>query len=40
LAATPWVAALLSAIGLGMALWSVQLQRRRATAPLACTQMG
>lgn len=40
LTATPWVAALLSAIGLGLALWSVQLQRRRATAPLACTQPG
>ncbi|WP_234817180.1 MFS transporter, partial [Xanthomonas citri] len=40
LVATPWVAALLSAIGLGIALWSVQLQRRRAAAPLACTQMG
>ncbi|WP_017167180.1 MFS transporter [Xanthomonas phaseoli] len=40
LVATPWVAALLSAIGLGLARWSVQLQRRRATAPLACTQMG
>ncbi|MBV6814786.1 MFS transporter [Xanthomonas campestris pv. passiflorae] len=40
LVATPWVAALLSAIGLGLARWSVQLQRRRATTPLACTQMG
>ncbi|WP_386341516.1 MFS transporter [Xanthomonas citri pv. citri] len=40
LVATPWVAALLSAVGLGIALWSVQLQRRRAAAPLACTQMG
>ncbi|KTF31890.1 MFS transporter, partial [Xanthomonas vesicatoria] len=30
LVATPWVAALLSAIGLGIALWSVHLQRRHA----------
>lgn len=40
LVATPWVAALLSAIGLGIALWSVHLQRRHAAAPDACAQMG
>ncbi|WP_115554200.1 MFS transporter [Xanthomonas arboricola] len=40
LVATPWVAALLSAVGLGIALWSVQLQRRRAAAPDACAQVG
>ncbi|PPU69243.1 MFS transporter [Xanthomonas pisi] len=40
LVATPWVAALLSAVGLGIALWSVHLQRRRATAPDACAQAG
>ncbi|WOB25127.1 MULTISPECIES: MFS transporter [Xanthomonas] len=40
LVATPWVATLLSAVGLGIALWSVQLQRRRAAAPDACAQAG
>ncbi|WP_349810918.1 MFS transporter [Xanthomonas dyei] len=40
LVATPWVAALLSAVGLGIALWSVQLQRRSAAAPDACAQAG
>ncbi|MEA9586584.1 MFS transporter [Xanthomonas sp. WHRI 10064A] len=40
LVATPWIAALLSAVGLGIALWSVQLQRRRAAAPDACAQVG
>ncbi|KTF36222.1 MFS transporter [Xanthomonas vesicatoria] len=40
LVATPWVAALLSAVGLGIALWSVHLQRRHAAAPDACAQMG
>ncbi|WP_115047436.1 MFS transporter [Xanthomonas arboricola] len=40
LVATPWVAALLSAVGLGIALWSVQLQRRRAAAPGVCVQAG
>ncbi|MCC4632439.1 MFS transporter [Xanthomonas dyei] len=40
LVAAPWVATLLSAVGLGIALWSVQLQRRRAAAPDACAQAG
>ncbi|MEA9555157.1 MFS transporter [Xanthomonas nasturtii] len=40
LVATPWVAALLSAVGLVIALWSVQLQRRRTAAPDACAQVG
>ncbi|WP_115513423.1 MULTISPECIES: MFS transporter [Xanthomonas] len=40
LVATPWVAALLSAVGLGIALWSVQLQRRRTAAPDTCAQVG
>ncbi|KQR13643.1 MULTISPECIES: MFS transporter [Xanthomonas] len=40
LVATPWVAALLSAVGLGIALWSVHLQRRRAAAPDTCAQVG
>ncbi|KFA33088.1 MFS transporter [Xanthomonas vasicola] len=40
LVATPWVAALLSAVGLGLALWSVQLQRRRTASPSVCAQVG
>ncbi|MBB5735266.1 DHA1 family inner membrane transport protein [Xanthomonas arboricola] len=40
LVATPWVATLLSALGLGIALWSVQLQRRRAAASGVCAQAG
>ncbi|KFA16585.1 arabinose transporter permease, partial [Xanthomonas vasicola pv. musacearum NCPPB 4394] len=40
LVATPWVAALLSAVGLGLALWSVQLQRRGAASPAVCAQVG
>ncbi|AZR22411.1 MFS transporter [Xanthomonas vasicola] len=40
LVATPWVAALLSAVGLGLALWSVQLQRCRTASPSVCAQVG
>ncbi|NIK02712.1 MFS transporter [Xanthomonas cannabis] len=38
LVATPWVAALLTAIGLAIALWSVHLQRRRAVGSAGCLQ--
>ncbi|KAB7770132.1 MFS transporter [Xanthomonas maliensis] len=38
LLATPWVAALLSAIGLGIAVWSVRVQRRCAIGADACLQ--
>ncbi|MCW2036217.1 MFS transporter [Xanthomonas campestris pv. campestris] len=38
LVATPWVAAALTALGLGIALWSVQLQRRQAALPAGCVQ--
>ena len=38
LVATPWVAAVLTALGLGIALWSVQLQRRQAALPAGCVQ--